>query len=89
MRYLVYQFIYKATDSISFMLDYMCLQASKLWNIANYERINYESLGLESEPDWFDQKKRLKTNEHYKMLLAQSSQDLLKDLDLAWKSYHV
>lgn len=89
MRYLVYQFNYKPTDSISFMLDYMCLQASKLWNIANYERINYESLGFESEPDWFDQKKRLKTNEHYKMLLAQSSQDLLKDLDLAWKSYHV
>ena len=65
MRYLVYQFNYKPTDSISFRLDYMCLKASKLWNVANYERINYESLGLESEPDWFDQKKRLKTSVNY------------------------
>lgn len=88
MRYLVYQFSYKPSKEISFALDYMSLQASKLWNVANYERLEFETLGFESEPSWFDQKKRLKTNEHYKMLLAQSSQDLLKDLDLAWKSYH-
>lgn len=88
MRYLVHQFNFKPSEPVSFALDYMCLQASKLWNIANYERINFKSLGFENEPDWFEQKKRLKDNEHYKMLLAQSSQDLLKDLHLAWKSYH-
>lgn len=88
MRYLVYNFNYKPKQAISFAFDYMCLQASKLWNVANYERIEFEKLGFEKEPDWYDQKKRLKDNEHYKMLPAQCSQDLLKDLDLAWKSYH-
>ena len=88
MRYLVYQFNFRPSESISFALDYMCLQASKLWNVANYERLNFKDLGFENEPNWFDQKKRLKVNEHYKKLLAQSSQDLLKDLDLAWRSYH-
>lgn len=87
MRYMVYKFDYKPNDYISFAIDYMCLQASKLWNQANYERIEYEKLGLESMPNWYDQKKSFKENEHYKMLMAQSSQDLLKDLDSAWKSY--
>ena len=88
MRYLVYNFNYKPSTAFSFAFDYMCLQASKLWNVASYERLEYKELGFEKEPDWYDQKKRLKTNEHYKMLMAQCSQDLLKDLDLAWKSYH-
>ena len=88
MRYLVQTFNYKTNPSISFAIDLMCLHASKLWNIANYERIEFKKNGFEKEPDWFDQKKRLKDNEHYKMLMAQSSQDLLKDLDCSWKSYH-
>ena len=87
MRYMVYKFDFKPNNIISFALDFMCLQASKLWNEANHQRIEYEKLGLESMPNWFDQKKSFKDNEHFKMLMAQSSQDLLKDLDLAWKSY--
>lgn len=89
MRYLVKTFNYKPSKTISFAIDLMCIHASKLWNTANYERIEYKNCGFEKEPDWFDQKKRLKENIHYKYLLAQSSQDLLKDLDCAWKSYHV
>lgn len=88
MRYLVYNFTYKPNQAISFAFDCMCLHASKLWNVANYERIEFKKIGFGKEPDWYDQKKRLKDNEHYKKLMAQCSQDLLKDLDLAWKSYH-
>ena len=87
MRYLTYQFILKPNSITSFAIDLMCLNASKLWNIANYERKEYLKLGFEVMPDWFDQKKRLKTDYHYKMMLAQSAQDLLKEVDSAWKSY--
>ena len=89
MRYLVYQFTFKPNQAISFAIDFMCNSASKLWNIANYERKEFEQLGFPKMPDWFDQKRRLKSDSHYKCLLAQSAQDLLKDLDLAWKSHFV
>ena len=88
MRYLVKTLNYKPKEAISFAIDLMCLHASKLWNVANYERLEFRKNGFDKEPDWYDQKKRLKSNEHYRMLMAQSSQDLLKDLDSAWKSYH-
>ena len=42
MRYLVDTFVFKPKEAISFALDLMCLHASKLWNIANYERINLD-----------------------------------------------
>ena len=45
MRYIVYKFDYKPNDCISFAMNYMCLQAFKLWNQANYERIEYEKIG--------------------------------------------
>ena len=72
MRYLVYSFNYKPDEAISFAIDLMCLNASKLWNVANYEKTEFKKLGFNNEPDWFDQKKRLKDNKHYKMLLTQS-----------------
>ncbi|MGB9819463.1 MAG: RNA-guided endonuclease InsQ/TnpB family protein [Thermovenabulum sp.] len=38
-------------------------------------------------PNWYEQKKRLKDNYWYKMLPAQSAQEVLKQLHEAWKSY--
>ena len=61
MRYLVYNFTYKPNQAISFTFDCMCLHASKLWNVANYERIEFKKIGFEKEPDWYDQKKRVST----------------------------
>ena len=87
MRYLTYKFVFKPKKEIEYALDFMCLNASKLWNTANYERNEFKQLGFSESPDWFDQKKRLKDDFHYKNLLAQSAQDLLKDLELAWRSY--
>ena len=50
MRYLVYEFNYKPKEAISFVLDLMCVQASKLWNEANYERIEYQKVGFDKMP---------------------------------------
>ena len=46
MRYMVYQFTYKPDKIVSFIIDSMCFNASKLWNTANYERREYKELGF-------------------------------------------
>jgi putative transposase len=63
--------------------------AYKLWNVANYEKRNFNELKLPSFPDWYDQKKRLKTNFFYKNLPSQSAQDVLQRLQEAWTSFFV
>lgn len=32
--------------------------AYKLWNVGNYEKLNYKKLGMATFPNWYDQKKR-------------------------------
>ena len=61
--------------------------AAKLWNVANYEKKNYKSLGLERFPDWYYQKKNLKDNFWYKNLPSQTAQDVLATLQESWKSF--
>ena len=62
--------------------------ASKLWNVANYERKNWTIETGQKYPDWYDQKSRLKDSFWYKNLPSQSAQELLKQLDEAWRSYY-
>ena len=50
------------------ILKHMSYSAAKLWNVGNYEKRNYRLLGLEKFPDWYDQKKRLKSHFFYKNL---------------------
>ena len=61
-NYLVREEIYVPTEEESLILGLMGYAAYKLGNVANYERLNWKELGLEDYPDWYDQKKRLKTN---------------------------
>lgn len=61
--------------------------AFKLWNVANYEKRNYKELGMPGYPNWYDQKKRLKENFFYKNLPSQTAQDVLQQLEEAWKSF--
>lgn len=63
--------------------------AYKLWNIGNFEKRNYKELKLEKYPDWYDQKKRLKTNFFYKNLPSQTAQEVLKQLEESYKSYRI
>ena len=69
------------------ILGHLCYAAQKLWNVGNYEKRNYKDLGFEEYPDWYDQKKRLKAEFWYKNLPSQTAQEVLKELEGAWKSF--
>ena len=85
---LTYQFEVNVDEKTSIILGHLCYAASKLFNVGNYERKEYKSLGFEKMPDWYDQKKRLKDSFWYKSLPAQTSQDVLARLSESWKSYY-
>lgn len=70
------------------IIGHMCYAASKLWNVCNYERQNYKTLGLSQYPDWYYQKKAHKDDFWFKQLPAQTSQEVSKLLDSAWKSFY-
>ncbi|MGI6584567.1 MAG: IS200/IS605 family element transposase accessory protein TnpB [Gracilibacteraceae bacterium] len=70
------------------ILSSLTYAASKLWNIANYERMNWTKESGKIYPDWYEQKKRLKTHFWYKSLSSQTAQELLKQLDGSWKSFY-
>ena len=84
---LTYQFELRVNETMSIILGHLSYAASKLFNVGNYERKQYKSLGFDVMPDWYDQKKRLKDNIWYKSLPSQTSQDVLARLNEAWKSY--
>ena len=84
---LTYQFEIKVDEKVSIILGHLCYAASKLFNVGNYERKEYKTLGFEKMPNWYDQKKRLKDSFWYKSLPSQTSQDVLARLDESWKSY--
>ena len=72
----------------SVAINSMAYAASKLWNVGNYEKKNYDSIPeLSNFPDWYNQKKRLKDNFWYKNLPSQTAQDVLQRLQEGWKSY--
>ncbi len=79
--------IVKNDDVNNRILRHMGYAAYKLWNIGNYEKRNYKELNLEKYPDWYDQKKRLKTNFFFKNLPSQTAQEVLKQLEESYKSY--
>ena len=75
------------SDNEAIILGHMAYAAYKLWNTANYQKRNYKELGLVSFPDWYYQKKDLKSNLWYKNLPSQSAQDCLATLQESWASY--
>lgn len=79
--------VFLPTQEQQIILGHMGYAAFKLWNVANYEKRNYKELGMEKYPDWYDQKKRLKENFFYKNLPSQTAQDVLQQLEEAWKSF--
>ena len=84
---LVYKFEFCPNKTTSLVLGLSTYAAAKLYNIGNYERHNYNELGFDKMPDWYSQKKNLKTDMWYKSLPSQTSQDILQKLDEGWKSY--
>lgn len=76
-------------NTYSNIVGHMCYAAYKLWNVCNYERINYVTLKLTEYPDWYYQKKAHKDDLWYKNLPSQTAQEVCKLLDKAWKSFYV
>ena len=79
--------IISVSDEEAIILGHMSYAAYKLWNVANYQKRNYEEEGLTSFPNWYYQKKFFKTNIWYKNLPSQSAQECLKKLQESWNSY--
>lgn len=75
------------TKTQKIIFDCMSYSAAKLWNIGNYEKLNYKELGFDVFPSWYDQKKRLKNEFWYKNLPSQTAQEVLNTLHQAWKSF--
>ncbi len=79
--------IFKPNKAESIILRHLSFASAKLWNIANYEKHNYKALGFEKYPNWYEQKKRLKTEFWYKNLPSQTAQEVLNMLEKSWKSF--
>ena len=80
--------VINATGDVSLVLGHLAYAAWKLWNVANYERKNWNKESGISYPNWYDQKKRLKDQFWYNNLPSQSAQELLHTLEGAWKSFY-
>ena len=84
---LVYKFEFHPNKTTSLVLGLSTYAAARLFNVGNYERHNFNELGFDKMPDWYSQKKNLKTDMWYKSLPSQTSQDILQRLAEGWKSY--
>ena len=78
----------KPSKTKSVVLSCLTYSASKLWNVANYERRNWDKESGEEYPNWYVQKKKLKNHFWYKNLPSQSAQEVLKQLSEAWDSFY-
>lgn len=58
--FLTKKIIYKPTELELNILNSLAFSSAKLWNIGNYEKRNYKSLGFIAFPDWHNQKKEIK-----------------------------
>ena len=79
----------KLNNSYSNIIGHMCYAAYKLWNVCNYERMNYKKLDFPvNYPDWYYQKKAHKDDLWYKQLPSQTAQEVCKLLDKSWRSFY-
>ena len=65
---LVYKFEIYHNKTTSLVLGLSTYAAARLYNVGNYERHNFNELGFDKMPDWYSQKKNLKTDMWYKSL---------------------
>ena len=79
--------IYTPSKSEEIILGLLSYASAKLWNIGNYEKLHYKELGFEKYPNWYEQKKRLKSEFWYKNLPSQTAQEVLNMLEKSWKSF--
>lgn len=85
----VIQYNFKPNSAQSSILKELTRATYKLWNIANYQRKQYDKNSGLPYPNWFYQKKILKDTYWYKQLPSQSAQEVLNTLNQSWKSFFV
>ena len=85
--YLAIKTHFPDNDANNLIIRQLGYNAYKLWNVANYEMRNWQTLGMDKRPTWYSQKKALKDNFFYKNLPSQTAQELLNVLHQAYKSY--
>ncbi|MCK8817462.1 transposase [Natroniella sulfidigena] len=85
---LAHNYIYKPNKRQQIIIGCLSYASARLFNIGNYERHNWTKDSGEDYPNWYKQKKELKTNFWYKNLPSQSAQETLKILDKSWKSFY-
>lgn len=85
--FLAKRIVFKPSKEELIVLNSLSYSSAKLWNIGNYEKKNYKTLGLAKFPDWYDQKKRLKDEFYFKNLPSQTAQNTLDILHKSWKSF--
>ena len=80
-------FVYKPNKTHGVILHQLCYARRKLWNVGNYEKRNWTKDSGVPYPDWYEQKKRLKSHFWYKKLPSQSAQEVLKVLQESWPQH--
>ena len=88
MKQRVIQFELNPNKEQRIILSSLTYASSKLWNVANYERITWTKESGKPYPNWYEQKTRLKESFWYKNLPSQTAQEVLKQLDEAWNSFY-
>lgn len=82
----------QVNEAYANIINHMCYAAYKLWNVCNYERVNYKQLVQDGQlagyPDWYYQRAAHKDNIWFKSLPSQTAQEVCKLLDKGWKSFH-
>ncbi|MFW6026301.1 MAG: RNA-guided endonuclease InsQ/TnpB family protein [Candidatus Woesearchaeota archaeon] len=81
-------FIYKPKTREQIILGCLTYASARLFNAGNYQRHNWSKESGEDYPNWYKQKKELKTTFWYKNLPSQTAQETLKVLDKSWKSFY-
>lgn len=84
----VIQFELNPNKEQRIILSSLTYASSKLWNVANYERITWTKESGKPYPNWYEQKRRLRDSFWYKNLPSQTAQEVLKQLDEAWNSFY-
>ena len=84
---LSYTIYVDVTEEEANVINHMEYAGMKLWNIANYEKMNYKELGI-PYPDKYDQDKRLKDTWCYRSLPSQTGQRVIHQNDAGWESFY-
>jgi len=80
-------FVLKPDETEQIVLGCLGYASARLYNLANYKRRNWSEADDEDFPDWYKQKKELKSEFWYKNLPSQTAQETLKMLADDWKSF--